>query len=123
MCGEGVCSILLLPLVARCLDIIAHVCCVAAVVKVSVFTLGVLEVCLCKGCDGCCVIWEVWVSSVMYKLYVFVLCVSCGSSQFFMTCTLLMLDGMDVVLSVYIVYEKYDCFSSSRCFCFVYILW
>ena len=33
-------------------------CCVAAVVKDSVFSLGVLkfDVCLCKGCDGCCVI-------------------------------------------------------------------
>ena len=63
------CSILLLPLVARCLETIdvcmymAHVCfyvccsdcegvcgnvcCVAAVVKNSVFSLGVL--------DGCCV--------------------------------------------------------------------
>ena len=31
-------------------------CCVAAVVKDSVFSLGVLYVvCLCKGCDGCCV--------------------------------------------------------------------
>ena len=31
-------------------------CCVAAVVKDSVFTIGVLKyvVCLCKGCDGCC---------------------------------------------------------------------
>ena len=34
----------------------AHVCCVAAVVN-NVFSLGVLKyvVCLCKGCDGCCV--------------------------------------------------------------------
>ena len=34
------------------------VCCVAAVVKDSVFfSLGVFKyvVCLCKGCDGCCV--------------------------------------------------------------------
>ena len=33
----------------------AHVCCVAAVVKNSVFfSLGVLKyvVCLCRGCDG-----------------------------------------------------------------------
>ena len=45
-------------------------CCVAAVVKNSVFSLGVLKyvVCLCSGCDGCCVsvcgavgtrVWEV----------------------------------------------------------------
>ena len=34
-----------------------NVCCVAAVVKDSVFSLGVLKyvVCLCKGCDECCV--------------------------------------------------------------------
>ena len=34
-----------------------NVCCVAAVVKDSVFSLGVLMyvVGLCKGCDGCCV--------------------------------------------------------------------
>ena len=31
------------------------VCCAAAVVKDSVFSLGVLKyvVCLCKGCGGC----------------------------------------------------------------------
>ena len=35
----------------------AYVCCVAAVVKNGVFFLGVLKyvVCLCRGCDGCCV--------------------------------------------------------------------
>ena len=34
-----------------------NVCCVAAVVKDSVFSLGVLKyvVCVCKGCDGCCI--------------------------------------------------------------------
>ena len=69
-------SILLLPLMARCLETIdvciwhmlvfmsvvvgvcGNVCCVAAVVKKSVFySLGVLKyvVCLCRGCDGCCV--------------------------------------------------------------------
>ena len=35
-----------------------NVCCVAAVVENSVcFSLGVLKyvVCLCSGCDGCCV--------------------------------------------------------------------
>ena len=76
MCGGGVRSILLLPLVARCLEtidvciwrmfvfmsIVVTVrglwewCCVVAVVKDSVFSLGLLKyvVCLCKGCDGCC---------------------------------------------------------------------
>ena len=35
-----------------------NVCCVAAVVKNSVFSLGVLKyvVCLCKRCVGCCVL-------------------------------------------------------------------
>ena len=78
MCGGGVHSILLLPLVARCLETIyvciwhmfvfyvccndcvwvcGNVCCVTAIVKNSVFCLGVLKsvLCLCSGCDGCCV--------------------------------------------------------------------
>ena len=67
-------SILLLPLVARCLETIdvciwrmfvfmsvvcvgvcGKVCCVSSVVKNSVFSLGVLMyvVCLCRGCNGC----------------------------------------------------------------------
>ena len=75
MCGGGVRSILLLPFVARCLDTIylciwrmlvfmsivvtvwgsGNICCVAAVVENS--GPGVLKysVCLCRGCDGCCV--------------------------------------------------------------------
>ena len=94
VCGGGVRSILLLHLVARCLETIdvciwrmfvfyvccsdcvgvcGNVCCVAAVVKNSVFfSLGVLKyvVCLCRGCDGCCVFClycEAW-------LYVFLGC-------------------------------------------------
>ena len=77
VCGGGVRSILLLSLVARCLETIevciwrmfvfmsvvvtvlcGNVCCVAAVVKNSGFlSLGVLKyvVCLCRECDGCCV--------------------------------------------------------------------
>ena len=74
MCGGGVHSIFLLPLVAKCIKTIdvciwrmfvfisvvvtGNVCCVAAVVKDSGgLSLGVLKhvVCLCKGCDGCCV--------------------------------------------------------------------
>ena len=51
-----------------CEGVCRNVCCVASVVKDSVFCLGVLKyaVCLCKGCDGCCVFvcivtrgWEV----------------------------------------------------------------
>ena len=77
MCGGGVRNILLLPLVARCLETI-DVCiwhmfifmsvvvtvwgsvgmfvCVAAVVENSgFFCLGVLKYVVCRGCDGCCV--------------------------------------------------------------------
>ena len=40
-----------------CVGVCGNVCCVAAVVKDSVFSPGLLKyvVCLCKGCDGCCV--------------------------------------------------------------------
>ena len=74
MGGGGVLSILLLSLISRWLETI-DVCiwrmfvfmsvvvtvwgsgfCVAAVVKDSgVFEPWSVEVCLCKGCDGCCV--------------------------------------------------------------------
>ena len=39
-----------------CVWVCGNVCCVATVVK-DIFSLGVLKyvVCLCKGCDGCCV--------------------------------------------------------------------
>ena len=80
MCGGGVRSILSLPLVARCLETI-DVCILRMFVfmpvivsvwgsvgvlvvygpllKIVFFSLGVLKyvVCLCKGCDGCCVFW------------------------------------------------------------------
>ena len=70
MCGEGVRSILLLPLVARCLETIDvcirrifvlmyvvvivwgvcwNVCCVAAVVKECLFSLGVLKYVSVRG--------------------------------------------------------------------------
>ena len=80
-----------------CVGVFGNVCCVAVVVKDSVFSLGVLTyiVCLCKGCDGCCVFiclyCDAWSCScscmgsmsffVMQMLYVCVLCASCGSSQ------------------------------------------
>ena len=78
MCGVGVCNILLLPLVARCIETI-DVCIWRMFVFMSVvvivwglwecllcstdvkysvfFSLAVLKyvVCLFKGCDGCCV--------------------------------------------------------------------
>ena len=48
-----------------CVGICGNVCCVAAVVKNTVFSLVVLKyvVCLCRGCDGCCVFYlycEAW---------------------------------------------------------------
>ena len=49
-----------------CVGVCGNVCCVAAVVKNRFFcSLGVLKyvVCLCMGCDGCCVFClycEVW---------------------------------------------------------------
>ena len=130
MCGRGVRSIFLLPLVARCLDTIDvciwcmfvfmsgvvtvwgslwDVCCVAGVVKNSVFLA--LEcwkyvVCLYSGFDGCCVFClycEAWncrcscmrsvpVSSC--RCCMFVSCVhpvTVLNAAFCMTCSLLML--------------------------------
>ena len=78
VCGGGVCSILLLPLVARCLEtidvciwsmfvfmsVVVTVCgsvgmfvVYRPLLKIVFFSLGVLKyvVCLCRGCDGCCV--------------------------------------------------------------------
>ena len=120
------CSILILPLVARCLETIdvciwrmfvfmsvvvgfcGNVCCVAVVVKNRFFSLGVLKyvVCLCRGCDGCCVFClycEAWscrcscmgsgsVSSC--RCCMFVSCVhpvAVLNAAFCMTCSLLML--------------------------------
>ena len=88
MSGGGVCSVLLLPLVARCLETIdvciwrmfAFMSVVVIVwgsvgmfvvwqplLKIVFFSLGVLKyiVCLCRECDGCCVFClycEVWSS-------------------------------------------------------------
>ena len=87
-----------------------NVCCVVAVVKNSVFSLGVLKyvVCLCRGCecDGCCVFClycEAWSCRCLCMGSVSVL--SCGccmfvsyvhpvavlNAVFCMTCSLLML--------------------------------
>ena len=72
MYGGVVRNVLLLPLVARCMyiahvcfyiccsdcvGVCGNVCCVAAIVKDSVFSHGVLKyvACVCRGCDGCCV--------------------------------------------------------------------
>ena len=39
------------------MGVCGNVCCVEAIVKNSVFSSEVLKyvVCLCRGCDGCCV--------------------------------------------------------------------
>ena len=73
-----------------CVGVCGNVCCVTAVVKNSVFfSLGVLKyvVCLCRGCDGCCVFClycEAWscrylcmgsVSVSSYRCCMFVSCV------------------------------------------------
>ena len=75
MCSGSVYSILILLFVAidnrcvymvhvcfyvccsDCVGVCGNVCCVAAIVKDGVLNLRVLKciVCLCKGCDGCCV--------------------------------------------------------------------
>ena len=85
-----------------------NVCCVAAVVKNSVFSLGVLKyvVCLCRGCDGCCVLClycEAWscrcscmgsVSDLACRCCMFVSCVhtvAILNAAFCMTCSLLMM--------------------------------
>ena len=41
-----------------CVGVCGKVSCVAAVVEDGVFSIGVLKylVCLCKGCDRCCVL-------------------------------------------------------------------
>ena len=92
-----------------CLLIRENVCCVAAVVENSVFfSLGVLKnvVCLCRGCDGCCIFClycEAWscrcscmgsVSVLSCRCCMFVSCVhpvAVLNAAFCMTCSLLML--------------------------------
>ena len=98
VCGGGVRSILLLSLVARCLETI-DVCIWSMVVFMSV-------VCLCRGCDGCCVFClycEAWscrcscmgsVSVLSCRCCMFVSCVhpvAVLNAAFCMTCSLLML--------------------------------
>ena len=62
-----------------------NVCCVAGVVKYSVYSLRVLNygVCLCKGCDRCCCVFCrcSCIGSVSVLSFICALCVSCGSSQ------------------------------------------
>ena len=92
-----------------CVGVCGNVCCVAAVVKNSVFfSLGVLKyvVCLCRGCDGCCVFClycEAWscrcscmgsVSVSSCRCCMFVSCVhhvAVLNAAFCMTCSVLML--------------------------------
>ena len=91
------------------MGVCGNVCCVAAVVKnIVFFSLGVLKyvVCLCGGCDGCCVFClycEAWscrcscmgsVSVSSCRCCMFVSCVhpvAVLNAAFCMTCSLLML--------------------------------
>ena len=89
-----------------CKVVCGKVCCVATVVKDSVFKIfGVLKyvVCLCKGCDVCCVFclycdaWTCMCSCIGMFRHADVVClclVSCVivlNAAFCMTCSLLML--------------------------------
>ena len=91
-----------------CVGVYENVCCVAPVVKNSVFSLGVLKyvVSLCSGCDGCCVFClycDAWscrcscmrsVSVSSCRCCMFVSCVNpvaVLNAAFCMTCSLLML--------------------------------
>ena len=78
-----------------CVGFCGNVWCVLAIVNNSVFSLGVLKyvVCLCKGCDGCCVFClycDAWscrcscigsMSVLSCRCMFGVLCESCCSSQ------------------------------------------
>ena len=86
-----------------------NVCCVATVVKDSVFlSLGMLKyvVCLCKGCDGCyfiCLYFDAWscrcscMGTMSVSSCICCMCVSCvhpvavTNAALCMTCSLLML--------------------------------
>ena len=88
------------------MGVCGNVCCVAAVVKNSFFSLGVLKfvVCLCRECDGCCVFClycEAWrcrcscmgsVSVSSCRCCMFVSCVhpvAVLNAAFCMTCSFL----------------------------------
>ena len=96
MCGGGVRSISLLPLVARCLE----------TKDVCIWHMCLCVVCLCRGCDICCVLclyYEAWicrcscmrsVSVSSSRCCMFVSCVHpvVGlNAAFCITCSLLMM--------------------------------
>ena len=76
-----------------------NVCCVATVVKDSVFSLVVLRyvVCLCKGCDGCfvfCLYCDTWSCRCSCMGSMSVSCVhpvAVLNAEFCITCGLIML--------------------------------
>ena len=105
MCVYGAC--LFYVCCGDCVGVCGNVCCVAAV---GFFSLGGLKyvvcVCVCRGCDGCCVFClycEAWscrcscMGSVSVSSCRFCMFVSCVhpvavlSAVFCMTCSLLML--------------------------------
>ena len=81
-----------------CVGVCGNVCCVAAIVKDSVFFFRVLKygVCLCKGCDGCCVLCSC-MGSMSVSSCRCCMVVSCVhpvavlNAAFCMTCSFLML--------------------------------
>ena len=92
-----------------CLGVSVNVCYISAVVNDSVFSLAVLKyiICLCKGCDGCCVFGlycDAWscmcacmggMSVSSCRCCMFVSCVhhvTFINAAFCMTCSLLMLE-------------------------------
>ena len=92
-----------------CVGVCGNVCCVAPLLKIGlIFSLGVLKyvVCLCSGCDGCCVFclyYEAWscrcscMGSVSVSSCICCIFVSCVhpvavlNTAFCMTCSLLTL--------------------------------
>ena len=90
-----------------------NVCCVAVVVKNSVFfSLGVLKyvVCLCRGCDGCCVFclyFEAWrcrcscmgsVSVSSCRCCMFVSCVHPVAGLNAVFCDVLVFDTLRIIV-------------------------
>ena len=111
-----------------CVGICGNVCCVAAVVKNCVLSLGVLKyvVCLCKGCDGCCVFCCIVrhraVGASVWEVYACVLCpVEVLNATFCMTCSLLMVedercDHMEEAPSG-IAYKRWSCHCNYKLSC------
>ena len=121
-----------------CVWVCGNVCCVAAVVKdIGILSLRVLKyvVCLCSGCDGCCVLClycDAWstecscmgsMSVSSCRCCMFVSCVhpmAVVNVAFCMACSLLLLveDARDNHMEdAYSIYICCVCFASLDVFC------